>query len=441
SSSSMADAEPSSDVAHHSVLDEFRSNWQRELQVQRKPTQAEPTAQPGQEDIEAQARAESYYRTAVDLEQRGKVYDALAFYRKATQIVPDIEFRFYELQKLSYDVGKKYQSLPGDFSKQLDLTQSQESSHEPLEPIVGLYEKFQRDLSCEEVYGGKILLNSRDTSVVMTGRNLHISDLPPEILIHILRWVISAQLDMRSLEQFSAVCKGFYIYGRDEELWRLACVKVWGASVGTLKPEDGSPSYGSWRDMFIRRDRVLFHGCYISKTTYLRMGENSFQDQFYRPLQLVEYYRYIRFLPDGKVLMMTSADEPAQGVTKLKQTYNTRPDVLRGRYRLYGSTVTLMLQKAQSSRSGRHGQTRRGSIMPGEAETEGSNNTQYMIELRIVSSSKRRCTQLVWCNYSLVQKRNKVESSSEFDLNPAKYPPLWFSPVKSYHLDADAPLA
>lgn len=105
--------------------------------------------------------------------------------------------------------------------------------------------------------------------------------------------------------------------------------------------------FHSWRDMFIRRDRVLFNGCYISKTTYLRMGENSFQDQFYRPVQLVEYYRYIRFLPDGKVLMMTSADEPAQGVSKLKHVNNVRAEMLRGRYRLFGSTVTLVLQKSQ----------------------------------------------------------------------------------------------
>lgn len=218
-------------------------------------------------------------------------------------------------------------------------------------------------------------------------------------------------------------------------LQTLTPYRVWGPNVGTLSAEDGGASYSSWRDMFIRRERVLFHGCYISKTTYLRMGENSFQDQFYRPLQLVEYYRYMRFLPDGKVLMMTSADDPAQGVTKLKQIYNTRPDVLRGRYRLFGSTVTLMLQKTFSKSSR---QARRGSIMPGEEE---ANNTQYVIELRIVNSSKRRFVQLVWSNYTMVQKRNKVETSSEFDLTAAKYPPLWFSAVKSYHLDADAPLA
>lgn len=32
-----------------------------------------------------------------------------------------------------------------------------------------------------------------------------------------------------------------------------------------------------WREMYIHRHRVLFHGCYISKASYMRYGENSFQ--------------------------------------------------------------------------------------------------------------------------------------------------------------------
>lgn len=56
------------------------------------------------------------------------------------------------------------------------------------------------------------------------------------------------------------------------------------------------------------------------------------QDQFYRPVHLVEYYRYIRFFPDGTVLVMTSTDEPAHMVGKL-QNGKSRPDVLKGNYK------------------------------------------------------------------------------------------------------------
>ncbi|SPP81398.1 F-box only protein 9 [Drosophila guanche] len=437
---SDVDSETESQGQGVSALDEFRESWQRELQVQAEHTQADTgsTVHASEADL-LQAKAESLYRTAVQLEQRGKVYDAIPFYRKATQIVPDIEFKFYEQQKLNNEVNKKYHNLANDFSKQLDLGQQQAEGTEGDHKLIdNLYEKFQHDLRQDSAYKGKLMASSRDPGVLSTG--LHISDLPPEIVMRILRWVVSSQLDMRSLEQCSAVCKGFYVYARDEELWRLACVKVWGHSIGTLDAQDAENStvYYSWRDMFIRRERVNFSGCYISKTTYLRMGENSFQDQFYRPVQLVEYYRYIRFMPDGKVLMMTSADEPAQGVTKIRNVHNIRPDVLRGRYRLFGDTVTLVLQKSSQSRpTTGHLRQRRGSVMPLD---EDSNATQFLIELRISHSPKRRCAQLVWSHYALVQKRNKVDTSSEFDLTEAKYPSLWFSPVKSYHLDADAPL-
>lgn len=57
------------------------------------------------------------------------------------------------------------------------------------------------------------------------------------------------------------------------------------------------------------------------------------KDTFYRPVQLIEYYRYIRLFPDGHALMMTSTDEPAQGVTKLKFKHTSKNEVRKGHYR------------------------------------------------------------------------------------------------------------
>lgn len=85
--------------------------------------------------------------------------------------------------------------------------------------------------------------------------------------------------------------------------------------------------------MYTERPRVWFNGCYISKTSYLRYGERSFQDQFYRPVHLIEYYRYVRFFPDGTALMLTSPDEPAQTVGKLSNKTGLRNEVLKGHFR------------------------------------------------------------------------------------------------------------
>ncbi|NIG60526.1 F-box only protein 9 [Pontoporia blainvillei] len=148
-----------------------------------------------------------------------------------------------------------------------------------------------------------------------------------EVLMYIFRWVVSSDLDLRSLEQLSQVCRGFYICARDPEIWRLACLKVWGRSCIKLV------AYTSWREMFLERPRVRFDGVYISKTTYIRQGEQSL-DGFYRAWHQVEYYRYIRFFPDGHVMMLTTPEEPQSIVPRLR-TRNTRTDaILLGHYRL-----------------------------------------------------------------------------------------------------------
>ena len=57
-------------------------------------------------------------------------------------------------------------------------------------------------------------------------------------------------------------------------------------------------------------------GCYLSKVSYVRAGEPTLE-QCYRPFHMVVYYRCVRFLPDGRVAMLTSPDEPAALVRAL----------------------------------------------------------------------------------------------------------------------------
>lgn len=56
-------------------------------------------------------------------------------------------------------------------------------------------------------------------------KTTHISELPVEIIFYILRWLVSSDLDLKELEAFSAVCRGFYLCARDPEIWRLACLR------------------------------------------------------------------------------------------------------------------------------------------------------------------------------------------------------------------------
>jgi len=72
-----------------SALDEFRENWQRELQghmnsaARSRSEAGDPltAANSNLSEADLLRKAESLYRTAVLLEQRGKVYDILKIFK------------------------------------------------------------------------------------------------------------------------------------------------------------------------------------------------------------------------------------------------------------------------------------------------------------------------------------------------------------------------
>jgi F-box protein 9 len=129
-----------------------------------------------------------------------------------------------------------------------------------------------------------------------------------ELVINILKWVVSVDLDVRSLERCALVCRGLFLAARSSDLWRLICLNTWGLNNLPLSPP-------CWRAYFLSRPRVLLHGCYVASMTYVREGERGFQDnQSYPSWHLVKYYRLLRFYSGGRVTMLTSAEEPAEAV-------------------------------------------------------------------------------------------------------------------------------
>lgn len=191
----------------NSALDKFRNEWKNELK-QKTVTTVQQQNCPSAPLADKETLASNFYRKAVDLEQRGQVYDAMSFYRKAIQIEPNIEFKFNERQKLN-----NKQNISAENCNNGNY---QEESCE-----IDLYEKFQLDIARDN--HGKLIQSNYSAGIVTT--QVHISDLPFELILNLLRWVVSSQLDMYALEQCAAVCKGLYLCARDEELWRLACTK------------------------------------------------------------------------------------------------------------------------------------------------------------------------------------------------------------------------
>lgn len=420
------DEEPSSSSSRgivHSELDNFRCQWKREIELSPRKENRKSSSFPAQSEDDAESieeRARNFFLCGVQAERNGKLQDAISLYRRAIQLVPDIEFRINESMNDNLD----------DFSDESEdeSTLEEDSYDSEYDELDNLVNKFQK--LCAKAGSSRICQPKLEQEMS------HISDLPPEVFLYILKWVVSQDLDIYSLEQVARVCRGFYICARDAEIWRLVCLKTWDVNIDTPN------RYGSWRNMFVQRPHLSFNGVYISKTTYVRYGESSFQDTNYRPCYLVEYYRYLRFFPDGTVLMLTTPDDPYQSLYKLRHRKSKFQSVMYGRYKLIGSTVVAVVRKPSSeqhtaspaSNFYRHRRQRQANIQELQDQT-------FNLELEVKNVRKRINHQLSWNRYSIHRiYRNGQETVSNFDLVPSNFPSFWFSRVKSFAAESESPL-
>lgn len=153
----------------------------------------------------------------VELEKKGKVFEAMRMYRRAVHIDRDIEFKMYDKLKTTGHITNN----SGETDAQNEQRDTDDKENFEDLSNVDLVHRFNTSIA----NGNGNLLNRGYTDGVIVTDGLHISCLPTEIILNILRWVISSNLDLRSLEQCSMVCKGFYLCARDTEIWRVACFK------------------------------------------------------------------------------------------------------------------------------------------------------------------------------------------------------------------------
>ncbi|XP_033221607.1 F-box only protein 9 [Belonocnema kinseyi] len=408
------------------ALASFREKWQRELEIspKRDPSKAQvqnslSSSTAEAENTSIENRAKSLFLKGIEHEQTGKLYEAIQFYKRAVQLVPDIEFRLYESTKV-----KPQRFDPNERNDQINNDNCAVNKEE--------YEETEDEDDDSDLFSRLSRILSRNQCVCFPSfqqSTTHISALPMEIVLYILRWVVSSELDLRSLEMFSRVCRGFYISARDAEIWRLACVRVWGVNCGSFEPQ-----YNSWREMYLHRPRLSYNGCYISKTSYIRHGENSFQDQFYRPWHLVEYFRYLRFFPEGRVLMLTSTEDAQVCVNALKSRSPRNAEVLIGHYRLRDNCVTLILKKQVLKGNNNVYRRKRREV------SHDSGEQTYHAEFEIQNHHKKVNSQLTWLTYKIYTKYKDGDEVTTCLSLGMRYPPFRFNRVKSYTQESEAPL-
>lgn len=385
-------------------LNSFRNQWRREIN-ESQGSRVDETITDNRQD-----QAAKFFLQGIAFEKSKNYFEAIKCYKKAIQLDERVELKLYQ--------ASQGQDQKDDLANNNNTSNQKTENDEESDVSVcdDLIDRFQRQL----YIAGTICETAYQAGTIRTSQ--HISSLPIEIFMLILKYVVSNDLDVKSLERFGMCCKGFLILSRDEEIWRLACHKVWGQM---------SQETMTWRTMFKSRCRVLFDGCYICKVNYQRMGESSFQDQFYRPVQIVEYFRLIRFLPSKQLLMMTSADDLQNSVNKLKnvKTAMQSRDILIGDYHYQDNRVLIVIKRNQTNATQKY---KRKNLVE-----ENDSSPTFFLELEIGNSYTRNFSKLMWKNYSVSQIRNGEEMSSDFDLRSStKYPSFTFSPVKSFHFES-----
>ncbi|GIL57692.1 hypothetical protein Vafri_12858 [Volvox africanus] len=165
-------------------------------------------------------------------------------------------------------------------------------------PVEGLFGLHRPWLS---LYGNRLQVPStvseKETELALIQRSI-----PNELMVIILGF-----LEPYSLGKAALVCRQWRILSEHPRLWEHACNEALSLSIpdrGERQKLMATKYRFSWKRMFIHHPHLRFDGLYAARNTYVRTGVVEFTN--HKPVHLVSYFRYYRFLPDGTFLYRTS---------------------------------------------------------------------------------------------------------------------------------------
>eukprot|EP00053_Salpingoeca_punica_P020071 m.207166 g.207166 ORF g.207166 m.207166 type:complete len:534 (+) comp17785_c0_seq10:194-1795(+) len=413
------------DAATTDELESFRQQWRREIRQHADHTTdsnnnsaagaagagaaKSPKPQSSGPSVSEESMMEAFRLFAMgnSFEEEGRLNQAVALYQRAARLVPDIDIRFTEWFR-SREKGKR--NAPATSAAAAagvsDAGSASAHAHDD--------EDHTDDLLAHALTDTDVRIQSADSS------KQGFTGLADEIWLEIFSHAICFDFDVRVALRLSLVCKKFYLLLRDSVLWKQIATGLWPSAV-TPSP------WNSWMAMCRERPRLQFHGLYISRNAYVRYGEQSL-DQFYKPVHLVEFFRYMRFFSDGCVAFFTSTDPLTAVVPRVTRSpMALKMGVMLGTYTLFGHNEVLV--HIQHTRVNEKRQARRGVVV----ETTRFN---YNVRLRIVQSNHHKSWRLEWVSYTLQNSRSA--QPTELDLTtPNDFRPLVFARVRAFMHDAD----
>ncbi|KAK6112792.1 hypothetical protein QQG55_49055 [Brugia pahangi] len=375
------------------TLYNFRKEWKSELDSRLKESSS--MSMESRKEQSLHDAATKLFLEGVDCERRGDMWEAVQRYMGAVRMVPDIESKLYKDRSLSNSIGSS------------DCQRSRSRSHYGFHDL-------------EKILHKRLVDGGRFFEPEFPDEPCPIALLPVELLSILIRYVVGSELDVYCLELLSMTSAGFYLLARDRELWHAICRLTFGTKYFNSVSCTTSLS---WRQMYITYPHPYLHGVYIGKMTYLRNGEASFQDQFYRPWHIVIYYRMMRFFADGTVIMVITSEVPAQVVGLLKSKTPRLAGVLFGHYWMV-SQDRLAAQRTLRIHKSLH------PFLPYEILDQ-----KFEMELHFGDGMKRRAhcvLQIFEYNCTVTYLDGKVSYSCLDTTDHQACPPLFFSRVRSY---------
>jgi len=214
-------------------LESFRQNWKQDLSGASGNLGSFDNENVAKINQNTEQKARDLFLEGVEHEQNGDLFEAIQKYRKAVNLVPDIENKVEE-QRCRNDqndntIKSKEKEVEGD------QTDEELEDIDPEDPEVNEESDLMLKFSRMRLKGH----SSQDVDTSNSLTLAHISSLPMEVLIHILKWVVSSELDLKSLENFSQVCRGFYVAARASDIWRRVCIQTWVAGLPIEEPSLG----------------------------------------------------------------------------------------------------------------------------------------------------------------------------------------------------------
>jgi len=434
----------------HLELDSFRLRWKRELEDTKfQPSQSTDSCQENKEVCTFEekisqpepseltyAKAKKLFLTAVELEQSDMHFESIRYYKQAMHLCPDIEKRIFSEQ------------CEASIKSSKDLYVIESSAKEKVrdQEEVDLVHRIRQVCHDSADNGNPVYCRPhfKPKSDVF-----HFSDLPHELMVQIFRYIIGEELDLASLESVGLVCRGFYLLSRDPSLWRSICYSSWGSSALNYVLKDGTggdEKQVDWRKMFLERPRVNYDGIYISRTRYVRQGDTGFQDITYRPFHVVRYYRYLRFFPDRRVIILTTNEEPDKIVPIFRHVlyarqFSSELSILEGSFEFVDSNqIVIVAERDCRAKLTMSNNPRRQAQLDWSRQTPISQKFNFRFELKTVETKPYRNNVLKWLEYTILARYETSQETTSFDLSPETFPSLNFSRVRRFNLRLNRPL-